>query len=185
MASNDINLGLGLSTGMLYTAPADTALPTTPSAAIPNTWTKAGNVTDAGITLGMSKSVTNLKNWANEIKRVIMTEHVETIQSPLMDTTEESLEFCMGEDNVTVTAATSSVGKIVTVDLSAGDLPAPKAYLWIMKDGDDMLMIGCKKGQVTAVDNVTFAPGSSITWTPTITALDGSMKFIKEAGLSD
>ena len=182
MATYDVNLGLGLSTGMLYTAPAGTALPTTPSAAIPATWSKVGDVTDAGITLGLSKSVTNLKNWANEIKRAIMTEHVETIQSPLMDTTADSLKFCMGDENVTVTAAGSSHGTIVDVNLSADSLPEPKAYLWVMKDGDDMIMIGCTKGQVTAVENVTFAPTAAINWVPTITALDGSMKLITEKG---
>ena len=182
MASYDVNLGLGLSTGMLYTATAGTSLPTTPSAAITSGWSKVGDVTDAGITLGLSKSVTNLKNWANEIKRAIMTEHVETIQSPLMDTTEDSLKFCMGAENVTVTAAGNNHGKIVSVDLSADDLPAPKAYLWVMKDGDDMIMVGCSKGQITAVENVAFSPTAAINWTPTITALDGTMKFIVEKG---
>lgn len=182
MATNDVKIGLGDATGMLYTAPAGTALPTTPSAAIANTWEKVGDVTDAGITLGLSKSVTNLKNWANQIKRSIQTEHVETIQSPLMDTTEESLKFCMGERNVTVTAASSSHGTIVKVNLSPNDLPAPKAYLWVMKDGDDMIMIGCSTGQVTAVENVTFAPNAGINWVPTITAQDGSMELIMENG---
>ena len=40
-----------------------------------------------------------------------------------------------------------------------------------MKDGDDMIMIGCTHGQVSAVESVTFAPGSAINWTPTITAM--------------
>jgi preprotein translocase subunit YajC len=39
-----------------------------------------------------------------------------------------------------------------------------------MKDGDDIIMIGCTHGQVTAVDNVTFAPGSAINWNVTVTA---------------
>ena len=38
-------------------------------------------------------------------------------------------------------------------------------------------------GSVTAVDNVSFAPGSSINWTPTITALgDEGMVLIMEEG---
>jgi hypothetical protein len=169
----DVKLGLGLATGMFYHAPAGTALPTDPTAAIPSTWTHVGDVSEAGITLATDKSVTNLKNWANKIKRAIMTDHSETIQSPLMDTTAEVLKVVLGEDNVTESSTT------VTANLSASDLPAQEAFLWVMKDGDDMMMLGCSYGQVTAVDNVSFAPGSAINWTPTITAMgDNGFQFI-------
>jgi len=173
----DVKLGLGLATGMFYHAPAGTALPTDPTAAIPNTWTHVGDVSDAGITLALNKSATNLKNWANKIKRVIMTDHSETIQSPIMDTVEEALKTVVGASNVTTASG------VITVNLSDGDLPEQEAFLWVMKDGDDMMMIGCSYGQVSAVDNVTFAPGAAINWTPTITAMgdDGFKLIMKEA----
>ena len=81
-----------------------------------------------------------------------------------MDTTEEALKVVVGEDNV-VTA-----NSVTTVSLSDGALPPAEAFLWVMKDGDDIIMIGCTYGQVTAVDNVTFAPGSAINWNVTVTA---------------
>ena len=168
----DVKLGLGLATGMFYHAPAGTALPTDPSAAVPVAWTHVGDVTDDGITLTMDKSVENLRNWANVIKRVIMTEHAETIQAPIMDTTEEALKTVVGEDNVT------NATNIITVNLSAASLPEEEAFLFVMKDGDDMMMIGCTNGQVTAVDDVTFAPGSAINWVPTITAMGDGFKLI-------
>ena len=168
----DTKLGLGLATGMFYHAPAGTALPTDPTAAIPADWTHVGDVTNDGITLTMDKSVENLRNWANVIKRVIMTEHTETIQAPLMDTTEEVLKTVLGEDNVT------TASDITTVNLSAASLPPEEAFLFVMKDGDDMMMIGCTNGQVTEVDDVTFAPESAINWVPTITAMGDGFKFI-------
>ena len=160
----DVKLGTGNATGMFYHAPAGTALPTSLATAPANPWVEIGDVSDAGITLAFNKSTTNLKNWANVVKRVIMTDHSETIQSPIMDTVEEAFKAVFGEDNVTVTT-----GK-TTVNLSDNDLPPEEAFLWIMKDGDDMLAIGCTNGQVTAVDNVSFTPGGAINWTPTITA---------------
>lgn len=173
----DVKLGLGLATGMFYHAPAGTALPTDPTAAIPSTWTHVGDVSEDGITLTTDKSVTNLKNWANKIKRAIMTDHSETIQSPLMDTTAEVLKTVLGDDNVTVS------NSLTTASLSASDLPEQEAFLWVMKDGDDMMMIGCSYGQVTAVDNVSFAPGSAINWTPTITAMgDDGFVFLMDEG---
>ena len=167
----DTKLGTGLATGMFYHAPAGTALPslgTTPT----SPWTKVGDVTDAGITLALNKNVTNLKNWANEIKRAILTDHSETIQAPIMDTTEESLKTVVGSKNVT------KANNVITVNLSDADLPAQEAYLWLMKDGNDYMGIGCSYGQVTAVDNVSFAPNNAINWTPTITAMRTGFKFL-------
>lgn len=178
----DVKLGLGNATGMFYHAPAGTALPTYPSETLAQGWTEVGDVTDAGITLALDKSSTNLKNWANVIKRVILTDHAETIQSPIMDTTEEALKAVVGEDNVTTTAAATGHGKIITVNLSDGNLPPEEAFLWLMKDGDALIAIGCTHGQVTAVDNVAFAPNAGITWTPTITALGDGFKMIIDEG---
>lgn len=169
----DVKLGLGLATGMFYHATAGTTLPTDPTAAIDTTvWTHVGDVTNDGITLTMDKSAENLRNWANVIKRVIMTEHTETIQAPLMDTTEEVLKAVLGEDNVTTASG------VTTVNLSAASLPEEEAFLFVMKDGDDMMMIGCSNGQVTSVDDVTFAPESAINWVPTITAMGDGFKLI-------
>ena len=174
---SDVKLGIGRATGMFYHAPAGTALPTDPTAALATAWKHVGDVSDAGITLALNKSATTLKNWANKIKRVIMTDHSETIQSPIMDTVEESLKTVVGASNVTTASG------VITVNLSDGDLPEQEAFLWVMKDGDDMIMIGCTHGQVSAVESVTFAPGSAINWTPTITAMgdDGFKLIMKEA----
>lgn len=178
----DVKLGTGLATGMFYHAPAGTALPSYPAEQLAQGWVEVGDVSDAGITLATNKSVTNLRNWANVVKRVIMTENSETIQAPIMDTTEEVLKTVVGEENVTVTQAATGHGKLVTVNLSPADLPAPEAFLWIMKDGDAMIAIGCTNGQVSATENVAFAPNGAITWTPTITALEGGMKLILDEG---
>jgi hypothetical protein len=178
----DVKLGLGLATGMFYHAPAGTALPEYPSATLDAAWKMVGDVTDAGITLALDKSSTNLKNWANVIKRVILTDHAETIQTPIMDTTEESLKAVVGEDNVTTAAAATGHGALVTVNLSDGELSPEEAFLWLMKDGDAMIAIGCTHGQVTAVDNVSFAPNAGITWTPTITALGDGFQMIIDEG---
>ena len=180
----DTKLGIGLATGMFYHAPAGTTLPSYPGEALSASWKLVGDVTQDGITLTTDKSVENLKNWANVIKRVIMTDHSETIQSPLMDTTAEVLKTVLGKDNVTETPANGAHGALVTANLSNGSLPEAEAFLWLMKDGDDLMYIGCKNGQVTSVDNVSFAPGSSINWIPTITALEDGFVFMTNDGAS-
>lgn len=179
----DIMLGIGLATGMFYHAPAGTALPTHPAETLAQAWKMVGDVSDAGITLTTDKSTETLRNWANVIKRVIMTDHTETIQSPIMDTTEEALKATVGADNVTTTAAVAGEhGKLINVNLSAADLPEEEAFLWLMKDGDALIAIGCTNGQVTAVENVSFAPNAAINWVPTITALGDGFQMIVDEG---
>lgn len=172
----DVKLGLGLASGMFYTAPAGTALPTKPTDAIPEAWTKVGDVTSDGIEVGLSKSNTNLKNWANQIKRSLLSDHEETIKTPLMDTTEATLKTVLGDSNVSNSAG------VIKANLSASALPEPKAFLWVMKDGDDMMMLGASTAQVTAVDNVAFKPDQGITWNATITAQGAGLVFLIEEG---
>ena len=182
MATHDTKLGIGASSGMFFHAPSGTALPTYPTETLASAWVEVGDVTDAGITLAFEKSTTNLRNWANQLKRIILTEHAESITAPIMDTTQEVLETVLGDGATTATAATSAHGALVTASLTQDSLPAEEAYLFIMKDDDDAIAIGCTKGQITTMDTITFAPGSPITWTPTITALDEGWQIITDDG---
>ncbi|MCF0128639.1 MAG: hypothetical protein HUJ70_08705 [Pseudobutyrivibrio sp.] len=175
-------LGLGNATGMFYHAPAGTALPTYPSEQLAAAWKEVGLVGDAGLVISSSKSTTNIKNWANQIARVIMTDHSETAKAPIIDTSEEALKAVLGAGNVTTTAASGEHGKLITASLSNGALPPEEAFLFLMKDGDNEMMVGCTNGQIMAMDDITFAPGSAITWNPTITALGDGFKFIVDNG---
>lgn len=145
-------------------------------------WRLVGDVTADGITVATDKSVENIRNWANVIKRTIMTEHTETVQAPVMDTTEETLKTVLGSDNITVTPAVGSHGKTIAANLSSGSLPDAEAFLFVMKDGDDTMAVGMSQGQVTALESITFAPGGTVNWVPTITAQDDGLVFISEEG---
>lgn len=145
-------------------------------------WRRIGDVAKEGITVNMDKTVENIYTWANAIKRTIMTEHTETVQVPIIDTTEDTLKVTLGKDNVVVTPAAGSHGKTIACNLSADALPPAEAFLFVMKDGEDVMAVGIENGQISAVDAITFAPESEITWRPTITVLNNSLRFISEEG---
>ena len=178
----EVLMGQGLATGMFYHAPAGTKLPDSPFATLPEAWKKVGDVTQDGITLTTDKKTEDLKNWANKIKRTVLTDHVESIGTPIMDTTEETMKTVFGADNVTVTDATADHGKLINVNLSAEALPAPEAYLFLMKDGETGMMIGCEKGQISELSDVKFAPGEGITWETTIKGLDDGWHYVIDDG---
>lgn len=185
MASHDAKLGLGYESGMFFHAPAGTALPAYPLQTLAAAWEEVGDVSSDGITLTLDKSTENLRNWANKLKRVIMTEHSESIQAPIMDTTQEALETVLGDGSTTVVPATTGHGELVKASLTQAALPPEEAYLFIMKDEDDCIAIGCQYGQITAMESVTFAPGQTINWTPTITALQDGWQIILDDGQAD
>ena len=110
MASNKVNLGIGLASGMFYTAPASTALPAYPTDATGlSSWELSGAVTADGIVWSTGKDSDPLRNWAKEVERLIASDEGGTVQAPLMYTNQKTLETIFGADNVTVAAATSTV----------------------------------------------------------------------------
>ena len=181
MASNKVNLGIGLATGMFYTAPAGTALPAYPSDTTGlSSWTEVGAVTADGITWSTGKDSDPLRNWAKEVERLIASDEGGTVQAPLMYTEKKTLETIFGASNVSYTAADTNHGNLTSVNVAPGVSAAPAAFLFIMKDGEDMLLLGCEKGIVRDLDDITFSPTEAITWTATIEA--ASWVFMKDDG---
>ena len=175
MSTYNVNLGIGNAaesgtTGMFYHAPADTALPTYPSETLANDWDEVGAISEDGITLNTNRTFNKLKDWANRIARLRPAEESGTVGAPVLDTTEESFKTIFGSDNVDVKAATASHGKLISVDLTPDSMPDPEAYLFLMKDGDDMLMVGTTKGYITELAEVAFQPNDAIVWNATISA---------------
>lgn len=180
MASNNVNLGIGLATGMFYTAPEGTALPASPLATLSQDWVNAGAITADGITWNTGKDSEPLRNWAKETERLVGSEEGGSVTAPMMYTTENTLKTIFGADNVTVTPATQTTGKVVSVTVAPGVSASPMAFLFLMKDGDDMLMLGTTKGIVREVGDITFSPTEGIAWEATIEA--AAWTFAKDDG---
>lgn len=164
MAVNEVILGAGNATGMFYTAPQGTTLPTFPGDDLSG-WTEVGDINEDGITFS-TRDKTTLKNWAGTPKRVIPGTDPATIKALVMDTTEDTLKTIFGASNVTVTAATEDHGKLVSVDLDSS--PAPAAFLFVMKDGDAMVMVGTSDGIISELGDVSFKGSEAIQWDITV-----------------
>lgn len=178
--THDVNLGIGLATGMAFHAPAGTALPTYPGEALAEAWKEIGAVSEDGISYGMNHSMTPLRNWAKVIERLMAADGDATIKAPFMDTTKETLETLFGAENVVETAATQTHGKLLSITIGPDTMPEAEAFLFLMKDGDDMIMIGSTNATVTAVDDITFAPNNAIIWNATISSK--SWTIVKDNG---
>lgn len=176
----DVNLGTGRASGYFFHAPAGTALPASPLAELGQGWTEVGYIAEDGITWSTGRSSEPLKDWANKIRRQLQSEPTGTVAAPIISTTGEVLKTIFGAANVTATAATTAHGALVSVDVAEGVVSGEEAFLFIMKDGDDAMMLGTTSGFITALDDISFQPGSAITWNATVSA--DTWTFMKDDG---
>lgn len=168
--TNDTKLGGGLASGMFFHAPAGTKLPTYPGEELGTEWKEVGDVIEDGIVWGTARSFNTLKNWALEIKRLLPGTDAQTVQASIMDTTEEVFNTIFGKENVTKTSATTDHGVLLSVDTSSLNTPTAEAFLFLMKDGDDMIMLGTENGFISELGDVNFKATESINWAATISA---------------
>ena len=180
MSSNNVNLGTGRASGYFYHAAKTTSLPASPLAELSEAWTEVGYISEDGITWSTGRSSEPLKDWANKIRRQLQSEPTGTVAAPIISTTAEVLKTIFGEDNVTEGAATQAHGALVSVAVSEGAVSEEEAFLFLMKDGDDAMMLGTTSGYITALDDISFQPGSPITWNATVSA--DTWTFMKDDG---
>ena len=180
MASNNVNLGTGAATGMFFHAPAGTALPAYPTETLGADWAEVGYVAEDGITWHHGRSAEPLKDWSNSIRRQLQSDATGTVAAPIISTTSEVLETIFGSSNVTAAAATTAHGALTSVKVEEGVISGEEAFLFLMKDGDDTFMLGTTSGYITNLDDISFAPGSVITWGATVSA--DAWTFMKDDG---
>lgn len=183
MATNTVNIGKGRASGMMLTAAAGTALPASLSEQTLSAWgTEVGYISDAGMTLELSRDKETIKDWSKTVRRVVLTDHEEKASGSCISTDATALAALFGSAAVT-TSGTATTGTTTTVKLSTGDLPEAMAFLFVMVDGDDIIAYGCKEGQIAVTDNVSFTSGDAIAWPFEVTAMgDDGMVLIKTAG---
>lgn len=178
--SNSVNLGLGKVDGYFYHAPAGTALPASPLATLGDAWKQVGFISDAGITWNTGRSSEPLMDWAKKIRRQLQNESTGTVVAPIISTTGEVLKTIFGKGNVTESTKDGTHGNLVSVDVAEGVVSDEEAFLFLMKDGEDALMLGTTNGYITALDDIAFVPGSAITWNATVSA--DTWRFMKDDG---
>lgn len=168
MSTNKVNLGIGNASGMAFHAPKGTPAPAYPGEELAQAWEEIGAVSEDGISYGLNYSKDALRNWALEIVRLKNADGNATVEVPFIDTTEDVFKTLFGADNVTVTPATSDHGKLISVEIGPDTQTEGEAFLFLMKDGDDMISVYTGDGFITEVADIDFGPEDAITWNATI-----------------
>jgi len=164
----NVYVGAGNAVGMAYTAPKGTALPATPGETLTADWSEIGSVGEDGLTMTLPNGDV-IRNWALVAERKINTENGK-VQVPFISTDESTLGTLFGSNNVALTAADATHGNVVSVTLAPDVSAEPAAYLFLIKDGDRLAMVGTEDGLITEIGDVTFNASNAISWPATIDA---------------
>lgn len=131
----------------------------------------SGYISEDGASLSTTKSVTAIREWNRSAVRRILEDFDGTVSLTLIQLDAEGAKQCFGEDNVTVTAATSTKGQQLRIALGA-TLDEPQAWALRMKDGDARMLVLIPNGQVTSGVDITFVANQAIQLPVTVSAND-------------
>lgn len=159
-------------TGAVLKAAIGATAPTDARTALGSGWTSAaGYLSEAGVTLNINRSTTAIKDWGLNTVRTATTDFTTNITGEFLQMDADSAKTLFGNDNVTVTAATTT--KPETVKVSIGpSMPDSAAFVLNMKDGERRGRIYVPNGQITQVGSPTFVPGSGNVWPFTLECYD-------------
>lgn len=136
-----------------------------------SSFTSSGYFSEDGVSLSTSISVTNIREWNLSTVRRLLEDFDGTVSGTIIQLDEEAAKQCFGEDNVAVTAATTTTGQQLRIALGA-HLAEPQAWALKMKDGDAKFLVLIPNGQVTSGVDITFAANEAISLPIEISAND-------------
>lgn len=160
-----------LTTGALACAATGTAEITDARTALSSDWDDSGYITEDGVSIAVTRSTTAIKDWSKATVRKVLSEYEGNISLAFLGVDQFAAEAMFGEDNVTVTDATSSAGNIINVAIG-NELPPVKAYCASMKDEDRRVRIYIPYGQFTDVNQIDFKPDTGLSLGGTMATYD-------------
>lgn len=160
-------------TGAILSAPLGTTLPTSAVDELQLGFVDSGYVSADGLTLSPDMSTADINEWGGALVRRLLETFDGTLSWSQLETNEQSLKNAFGDDNVTVTPADGEHGKQIAVKIGSR-LPAPKSWVFKMKDGSKRMMIVVPNGQITTVDDVSFVSNDAIMWPVTLSTYPDS-----------
>ena len=145
-------------TGAVFVADVGVTPPTDATTALPSSsWEDGGYVDENGLVLTVNRSTTPIRDWSKANVRNLLSEFSGSIAIGFLQVDGFSAERVFGADNVTVTAATTTNGEQIKVNIGSS-LPPIEAWCFNMKDGDARIRVFVPRGQITSVNEMAYRP---------------------------
>lgn len=171
MANNSQNAIVGKPSvlGGIFVAPLGTALPTNESTALSNAYTSVGYLTDAGLVRGRKVDSETKRAWGGDPLVVLDKGKTRTAKFGFAEYLNAQVQKLVhGEDNVTETAATSTVGRKLVIKDKDVVLPH---YVWVVQlfHGSAVGRIIFPDAQLTEFDDITYKDDDIAAYPVTLT----------------
>ncbi|WP_280246156.1 hypothetical protein [Nocardia abscessus] len=138
-------------TGGVLAGPIGSSVPTSAAATIDAAIRPLGYVSEDGLEVQGERSFNAVKDWNADVIAQLQTEHSSRFSLTLYGYWDEDVcKEVYGEDNVTVTPATSSSGKLITIRENGAVLPN-RVWIFDMKTGDKKARFVLPNAKVTEV----------------------------------
>jgi hypothetical protein len=146
-------------TGGVLAGPLTAPLPTSAVATINAAIKPLGYVSEDGLEPQGERTVNAIKDWNADIIAQLQTEHSVRFQLTLYGAWDEDvLTEIFAAENLTVTPATTSSGKLITITETGSVLPN-RVWIFDMKTADKKLRIVLPNAKVTEVNERAFVAG--------------------------
>ena len=167
MDALNVSSGKPKTTGSVFRAPLNTALPTDATTALDKAFAQLGYCSDAGLVNANSPNSNTVKAWGGDTVLSYQEEKPDTFKFKLIEALNvEALKAVYGDDNVTGTLATG-----ITIKANSKE---QKECCWVfdivMKNAVKRIVVPCGKvsnvGEIAYVDNNTVGYETTVTATP-------------------
>lgn len=146
-------------TGGVLTGPLGTPVPTTAAAVIDPLIKPLGYVSEDGLEPQGERTVNAIRDWNADIIAQLQTEHSVRFALTLYGAWDEDvLAAVFGAENLTVTPATASSGKLITVQETGSVLPN-SVWIFDMKTAEKKLRIVLPNAKLSETTERSFVAG--------------------------
>lgn len=169
--ANETRIGAPLkSTGVLFSAPLGTALPTDATTALDPAFDSLGLLGDSGIEETPERSIDQIRAMGGSIARTVQTEFGLTSTYTFIERKDAVLKEVYGPDNVTITTPTGG-GTLRTIKYNSKVLPN-RVYVAELVDGATRIRKVYANAQITETGAVSYVHSNLIMYEVTQTSYE-------------
>src|SRR5262245_50302702 len=168
-----------MATGTVFAAPLGTSAPTkteftSGDFTLDAAFLDLGHIGEDGYTENLERNIEKKRNFGGKVVKVLQTEFTATYEFVLLETLSANvLKAVYGDNNVTVTAATTTSGAIIEVKKNSRKLPH---LMWVIDTTDTELEANYRNfipdAQITNLGEVKIVHTDTIEYTVTLEAFD-------------
>ena len=170
--ATNVSTGKPNVSGAIYRAARTGSLtvPTSASASLSSDYKCLGYISEDGVTNDLSMETDKVKAWGGDTVLVFQTDKGDTFKFKLLETlNEDVLKTIFGASNVTVTAATTTAPKSITINVNSEEQEEAVWVIDMIMRGNNPKRIVIPYGKISEMGEITYKDNEAVGYDVTIT----------------